>query len=355
MTEQVLRQEEKAIFSLRALYRKYGYLPYKMSKFEGYDLYMRHKDFLVGDRVITFNDTNGKLLALKPDVTLSIVKNGSGEPMQKVYYDEHVYRVSDSTHRFKEIMQTGLECIGEIDLYQTYEVVSLAAESLSVISPDYILEAGHLGLVSAVLEAACADKAFISRAGLLLTEKNEHDLARLCAEYGVGADVAADLGKLVTACGRREDVLKIVEPLCRTGAARAAYEELRRLSGMLDDDRIRFDFSVGGDTGYYSGIVFKGFLSGVSTAVLAGGRYDNLMKKMGRNEGAVGFAVYLDLLEQLEKSDRRIDVDVLLTYGDGDAPETVARRVRQLTDAGRTVRAQKQSPVRLRCGEEETC
>ena len=72
--ERLLKNEEKAIFSLRSLYKKYGYMPFKMSKFEEYDLYVRNKDFLVSDRIITFNDTNGKLLALKPDVTLSVSK-----------------------------------------------------------------------------------------------------------------------------------------------------------------------------------------------------------------------------------------------------------------------------------------
>ena len=62
--------QEKVIFSLRGLYRSYGYTQYKMSKFEEYDLYANNKDFLISDRVITFTDTNGKLMALKPDVTL---------------------------------------------------------------------------------------------------------------------------------------------------------------------------------------------------------------------------------------------------------------------------------------------
>ena len=71
LNSQFLKDDERAILSLRALYGKYGYLPYKMSKFEEYDLYVKNKDFLVSDSVITFNDTNGKLLALKPDVKLS--------------------------------------------------------------------------------------------------------------------------------------------------------------------------------------------------------------------------------------------------------------------------------------------
>ena len=85
MSENMMTKMERTSLSLRSLYKKYGYLPYKMSKFEAYDLYVRNKDFLRSDGVITFNDTDGKLLALKPDVTLSIIKNGSDETnLQKV-------------------------------------------------------------------------------------------------------------------------------------------------------------------------------------------------------------------------------------------------------------------------------
>ena len=65
IAETILQNDEKAVYRLRSLYRSYGYTPYKMSKFEEYDLYVRNKDFLVSDRVITFTDTGGKLLALK--------------------------------------------------------------------------------------------------------------------------------------------------------------------------------------------------------------------------------------------------------------------------------------------------
>ena len=73
----ILKNEEKVIFELRSLYHKYGYAQYKMSKFEEYDLYVKNKDFLISEDVITFTDTNGRLMALKPDVTLSIVRNSN--------------------------------------------------------------------------------------------------------------------------------------------------------------------------------------------------------------------------------------------------------------------------------------
>ena len=72
-SDDVLKNDEKTIMSLRTLYRRYGYTPYKMSKFEEYDLYVRNKSFLPAGNIIAFTGTGGRLLALKPDVTLSIV------------------------------------------------------------------------------------------------------------------------------------------------------------------------------------------------------------------------------------------------------------------------------------------
>ena len=75
INDTVLKSDESAAFALRSLYKSYGYCHYKMSKFEEYALYIKNKDFLVSDGIITFTDTSGKLLALKPDVTLSIINN----------------------------------------------------------------------------------------------------------------------------------------------------------------------------------------------------------------------------------------------------------------------------------------
>ena len=39
-----------------------------------YSLYQANRSFLSSEQVITFTDLDGRLLALKPDVTLSIAK-----------------------------------------------------------------------------------------------------------------------------------------------------------------------------------------------------------------------------------------------------------------------------------------
>ena len=75
---------------LNELYESYGYKRFKMSKFEPYELYTENKDFLNTGQIITFTDLDGELLALKPDVTLSIMKSGLG--IGRIYYNENIYR-----------------------------------------------------------------------------------------------------------------------------------------------------------------------------------------------------------------------------------------------------------------------
>ena len=344
----ILKNEEKAVFALRKLYRQYGYLPYKMSKFEAYEYYMQNKDFLVSDRIITFNDTNGRLLALKPDVTLSIIKNGEDTPgcKQKVYYNENVYRVSENTHQFKEIMQAGLECIGDIDLYDIFEAVSLAAQSLALISDEFVLQISHLGVLSAVLEKISPDQAFRQKVIACMKSKNPHDLSRLCQQQGVED---TQLLKLLNAYGSRAKVLAELETL---DCGEAALQELQTLSSLLDQlpwgDKIVFDFSAVNNMNYYNGIVFRGFLSGICESVLAGGQYDKLMQKLDRKSGAVGFAVYLDLLEQMPGEEEEYDVDVLLLYEADTDKLAVAKAVSALTSVGKTVSTQKSIPQKLR-------
>ena len=350
----LFKNEEKAIFTLRALYGGYGYLPFKMSKFEEYDLYVRNKDFLVSDRVITFNDTNGKLLALKPDVTLSIIKNTTDSEgcKEKVYYNENVYRVSGSTHQFKEIMQTGLECIGDIDMYDIFEAVYLAAKSLDTVSSDFVLDISHMGVLSAVLDEVCGNEEFKKEIITLIGEKNPHEAAALCDKYGIGAFGKERICAFVNMHGSTKDVISKLEKLCLSDKSKAELDNLKELCALISDteyaDNIKIDFSVLNDMSYYNSIVFKGFIEGIPEGILSGGRYDKLMQKMGRKAGAIGFAVYLDMLERLDRKEKKYDADMVLLYGDDADMRELMRAVELLTGSGKSVIAEKTIPADIR-------
>ncbi|MDO4481875.1 MAG: ATP phosphoribosyltransferase regulatory subunit [Bacillota bacterium] len=354
LDKKVLKQEEIAIFRLRSLYQKYGYSQYKMSKFEEYDLYVRNKDFLVSDSIITFNDTSGKLLALKPDVTLSIIKNSQDTPdsVQRVYYNESVYRITRGSHSFKEIVQAGLECIGDIDIYNMCEVILLAARSLEAISPDYVLDISHMGFVSGLLNKYEISDEAKARIVSCIGEKNIHDIKDICKKYAIPQELCEKLSTLILAYGDMGGVLEKLSEISIDTEMQQALEEIRSICSVLKaegiDGRINIDFSIVNDMNYYNGIVFKGYIEGIPASVLSGGRYDKLMHKMGKNGGAIGFAVYLDSLERLAKSDKKYDVDTVILYDDSADPSAMIKAIKMLTDNGTSVMAEKKVPEKIK-------
>ena len=349
-----LKKYEKAVFALRSLYKEYGYLRYKMSKFEEYDLYAGNKDFLVSDNVITFTDTNGKLMALKPDVTLSIIKNGKDDNknLEKVFYDENVYRVSKGTRSFKEFTQIGLECIGKIDDYSVFEVLMLAARSLETISADYVLDISHLGIISDIVSSLNVPSAAEKRLIHFIGEKNAHEITSLLEENDVPDNKIKLLKSLITTYGTPEKVLPKLTALMPSGKLSKSAIQLEYIVNALKacgyGKKIRIDFSVVNDMSYYNGIVFKGFINGVSEGVLSGGQYDNLMKKMGRKSAAIGFAVYLDNLERLGEDENEFDVDSVVLYNSDKDISALYSAVSQLIKQGDSVNVTKNIPSKIK-------
>lgn len=342
---------EDKLFSLCSLYRMHGYSPYKMNKFEEYDLYSRNKDFLISDSVITFTDGNGKLLALKPDVTLSIVKNAKddGESVRRVYYNENVYRTGRGNKSFRELMQVGIECLGGTDDYRFFEVLRLASESLRILSERCALCVSHLGVLTEALGFAGVPERKTNDAIRLIGEKNRHELASFLRDSGVSEEKADLLDRLLCLRGGlRETLPRLTELLsvCVTEPTRRQF--LAVLSALSEDGSLFLDFSVVSDIRYYNGFVFKGYIEGISESVLSGGQYDGLMHKMGRSSGAVGFAVYFDTVERLFRTDDGFDVDIFLLYDETCTPAEVGETVKRLTSDGQSVFAERSLPEHIR-------
>ena len=344
-SEKVLKNDEKAIYGLRKLYKQYGYSLYKVSKFEEYDLYAGNKSFLVSQNILSFTDTNGKLLALKPDVTLSIIKNIPDDDcsIHKLCYDENVYRTSSAGDGFREILQTGLECIGTIDRYAECEVIMLAMESLNIISRDYILDLSHMGIIDGLLDAAgIADgerSAFIS----LIESKNTHSLAALCDKNGVSAELRDKLCAMTELYLPIQKALPALKELVVGEKMQRAYDQLCDIYEVILSQgleaQLYLDFSLVNDVNYYDGISFKGFINGIPESVLSGGRYDRLLSRLGKKAGAIGFAVYLDRLERFETEAVRYDVDTVLCYEPGTDIRQIFEAQKQIRETGKTVMA----------------
>ena len=301
---------------LNRLYERYGYKKFKMSKFEPYELYVENKNFLNSNQVISFTDLDGELLALKPDVTLSILKSGLGEG--RIYYNENVYRPKD--RHFRESAQTGIEYIGKLTAYAEVEVISLAVKSLKLFSDEIRIRISDVGLISRVFEKlSITDTGRILR---LFETKNVAELDVLVSAGEIDENKAEMLKNLINLYLPLEEGVKRLADGSLTGELLGENNEiiirLKKLASALKAfnvlDSIYLDFSVINSMDYYNGIIFQGAIEGLPFSVLSGGRYDKLALKMGKYTGAIGFALDLSLVEDYKEEVSDTALDYIIIY-----------------------------------------
>ena len=334
----MLNPVEKFSLFLRNLYENAGFTQYRMGRFEEYELYHKNRRFLTDERLITFTDIDGRLLALKPDVTLSIAKNApinTNQGIGKFWYLESVYRPSRENQSFREIRQMGLECVGAVDDDCIARTAELAARSLYAAGRPWVLEIGHMGFVTGLFDACHAPEHLRAQALAYIRDRKFHELKNLNHDNsynhagirqdknsGADPDVKADAGqdinwdiicKLKTLSGDWDTVITKAEDLIKelpgqTGLIRQSVKELRLLRDRVAEweipgESIRLDLSLVNDMDYYNGLVLRGFLEGLPRPVLKGGRYDPLAARFRPGAKAIGFALYLNELERLDTSD----------------------------------------------------
>ena len=139
-------------------------------------------------------------------------------------------------------------------------------------------------------------------------------------------------------CAPLREGLAQAGALAAGGAAAEALEQLSRTADVLEafglSDRVRLDFSLVNSLDYYNGVIFQGFLPGGPLRRALGGRYDNLPRKMGKKVGAVGFALYMGLVERYFGGQRPQEADLLLTYGPDADLEGLGRSDRRTARSG---------------------
>lgn len=350
MEEFRMRPEERVSWSLQALYQKHGYKKYRMGKFEEYELYLENKNFLRSRQIITFNDMDGRVLALKPDVTLSIVKNTHADrtSAEKFYYLENVYRFDKPSGAYREISQLGLEYLGAPDAFATGEVVCLAAATLGEISPQARMQLSNVAFVRSLMEGLSVDGGAQAQLVEFIRHKNAHELTAQAAALGIPPAAAQLLSQVCALSGDYESTMARARSIAITPGMTEALSLMEKVWAQLRalglDHLVTLDFSLLGDMEYYCGVAFQGYVPGAPRAVLSGGCYANLLRKFGRDIDAIGFAVYLNELSFMGQESQAPDADVLLVYTPADDPAQVAQAAQALRARGLRVRCEQSAP-----------
>lgn len=306
----LLSSSERLEIELSILYSKEGYVRTKLSQFDEYELFDRHRAFLSGERMLTFTDPHGKLFALRPDVTLSVLKQAAYMPMDsvRVYYKEDVFRMSKETRSFESSRQIGVERIEKSVPSSGKQILSLAQKSLSLIPADTVLVLSHMDLFDKnewfhSLSAQDQDQVLF-----LMGQKNAHDLKQLLEAKGCPELMEGQILYALNLTGSPEEIREQAAMLPEDLMISSCCRRVLELADQIPSDehhRIVIDFSLVNSLNYYNGLIFQGFAEGCSHYVLSGGRYDRLAAEFisdrDKNCGAIGFAISMDELEPVWK------------------------------------------------------
>ena len=321
---------ERLAASLNTLFARWGYRRVEPPALEYLDTLRAGRPGFAEERIYRFLDRQGRLLALRPDMTTGIARMVAGRipqatppggPPLRLRYAGPVFRPAEpGTGRPHSFQQGGVELIGDGRVDADAEVIALARAAVAAIGLEgATLVLGHVDLARGALAAAAQTAE--------AAEASEADPAEADSAAQVGAPPTSrpgDLGSAFRDALRRRDMVSLAKllgaelaelflagPYAGKDAAAvlaglAAYSgELARgaaalagLTAALADHGgppPLIDPALLRDIDYYSGMVFEILLPGQREAVAGGGRYDGLLAQFGAELPATGFAVNASL------------------------------------------------------------
>ncbi|BBM40773.1 tRNA synthetase class II [Leptotrichia shahii] len=340
-----MSKKDLVLLDIRKMYDLYGYKRISLPSFEEYDLYNENKDFI--DRnILTVMSPNGKLLALRPDITLSVAKKISKDQSlkySKIYYQENTYNLTKYTG-YEEDEQLGIELIGKESVFLDFEIVDLAVKSLDIINEKSLIVLSHAGFISSIFDNLNLEYEVKEEIFDCINKKNSHDIKKILENNKfVSENVRELIYKIPKLSGDLDDITKELSKYGINDNIKKILLELKQLNNLLlkfhKRSKIVFDFSVIKNLNYYNGIILQGYIEGFPNVILTGGRYDRLFEKFGVDTGAVGFAILTDSLKVYYKDEDKNDFEILIAYDDSNF-EKLVEFVNDFQEKGLRVRTE---------------
>ncbi|HEY3026414.1 MAG TPA: ATP phosphoribosyltransferase regulatory subunit [Pyrinomonadaceae bacterium] len=258
-------------------------------------------------RAFRFTDTDGRLLALRPDVTSAAARAAATlfadrERPLRLCYAAPVFRQQPQSHAEwrRESTQMGCELIGANTRVADLEVLAIASEFLRRLDLDgnYAITLNDVGIFNGVAERLRLDPTSREEMRQLIDVRNAVDLERFLKPY-TSTGQAQAFAQLMQLSGKRES-LDLARSVISNEQSCAALDRLGSLWNVIDSlgltDCFEIDLGDVARLDYYTGLTFKVYVNGAGYRVGSGGRYDGLTASFGKAEPAVGFVVDLDAL-----------------------------------------------------------
>jgi ATP phosphoribosyltransferase regulatory subunit len=274
-----------------------------------YDLFEQGMGQREAQRGFRFTDNDGRLLALRPDVTSSVARMAatllSERPRPlRFCYAAPVFRQQTQSHAEwrRENTQLGCELIGTGGKPADLEVLRLAAEILSRLNLEsrYCITINNVEIFNGVAAQMNLDTPAREQLRRLIDTREADELQRFLTSYGNGETrVFAQPTQLI---GKR-NVIEAARSSIANQRSIAALDSLDELWTEIESLGLENSFEIDlGDVSsldYYTGLSLKVFVHGAGSSVGRGGRYDGLTGSFGRAEPAVGFVLNLDALTEV--------------------------------------------------------
>ncbi|MFN2520553.1 MAG: ATP phosphoribosyltransferase regulatory subunit [Candidatus Limnocylindria bacterium] len=260
-------------------------------------------------RLLRFVDRDGRLLALRPDVTTAVARVVAQryrdvEGALRLSYFTPIFREEASMRGSeREYDQAGIELIGMPGALGDVEAIAVLADALQRCGlPAAEVDIGHVGFLRGFLgdlpETARVSAEEAARHGDLVSVLGAARNGGLSAQRCE----ALDRGLRYRGPGEFTDVRRDAP-----SQAQAALKELEALQPLLDaagvGAAVRFDLGFMPALSYYTGIVFQVTAPGLGFAVAAGGRYDGFLARFGADLPATGFGIAVPHLHQAVVAD----------------------------------------------------
>jgi len=341
------------------LFLTWGYQEVITPTFEYHETLIAGAPEESGDASFRFFDRNGRMLALRPDMTTPIARVAVMRMKQnplplRLFYLANVFRQEESqAGRQCEFYQAGVELLGAGGVAADAEVVALAVESLLATGlTDFQVCLGQVDFIGGIMAEAGLDAPTGQTVKRLLLERNMVGLGELLAGCRIDPEIKQLLQQLPMLHGKAE-MLQTVRGRLKNKVSQAAIDNLAEIYGLLKnygvDRYVTFDLGIIRDFDYYTGMVFEAYTSGLGYPICGGGRYDRMAGAFGREQPATGFALGIErVLMALERQGIEISPLPQSVYVGWAADKLAAaiETVRQLRDAGEQVELALQSQTR---------
>lgn len=312
-----------------------------------YSLFEHGMGRLQAHHAFRFTDTDGRMLALRPDVTSLVARATAtlfaerNRPL-RLCYVASVFRQQPQSHAEwrRESTQIGGELIGANSSAADMEVLAIVCEGLERLGldRDCSITLNDVEVFNGIAAELNLNPEARNEMRELVDTRNAADLERFLVGYSSAAD-ARDFAQLIQLSGKRQ-TLSDARRLITNARSRAALDRLDRLWSVIESlqltDRFEIDFGDVSRLDYYTGLTFKIYVSGAGTRVGSGGRYDGLTASFGRSEPAVGFVLELDALTELLLARGS---EAAFIQGPGEVTELTAESLGELFVVARATRA----------------